>query len=54
VALKGGASATEDDLKAWVKKNLARYKVPRDIVFLDELPRNATGKVPKRELVDED
>ena len=40
----------EDDLKAWVKENLARYKVPREIVFLDELPRNATGKVLKREL----
>ena len=33
-----------------VKANLARYKVPREIVFLDELPRNATGKVLKREL----
>ena len=36
------------------EENLARYKVPREIVFLDELPRNATGKVPKRDLVDED
>jgi fatty-acyl-CoA synthase len=54
VALKGDGSATEDDLKAWVKKNLARYKVPREIVFLDELPRNATGKVLKRDLVDSD
>ena len=50
VSLKSGASASEDDLKAWVKQNLARYKVPRQIVFLDELPRNATGKVLKREL----
>jgi acyl-CoA synthetase (AMP-forming)/AMP-acid ligase II len=33
-----------------VKQNLARYKVPREVVFLDELPRNATGKVLKREL----
>jgi len=33
-----------------VKGNLARYKVPREVVFLDELPRNATGKVLKREL----
>jgi fatty-acyl-CoA synthase len=41
---------SEDDLKAHVKDNLARYKVPRDIVFLDELPRNATGKVLKRDL----
>ena len=37
-----------------MKKNLARYKVPREIVFLDELPRNATGKVLKRELVEHD
>jgi len=43
-------SVSEDDLRAWVKENLARYKVPRDFVFLDELPRNATGKVLKREL----
>jgi acyl-CoA synthetase (AMP-forming)/AMP-acid ligase II len=47
-------SCTEDDLKAWVKDNLARYKVPREIVFIDELPRNATGKVLKRELAERD
>ncbi len=39
-----------DELKDLVKENLARFKVPREIVFLDELPRNATGKVLKREL----
>ncbi|MDO9497372.1 MAG: AMP-binding protein [Nocardioides sp.] len=43
-------SVTEDTLKDWVKQNLARYKVPREIVLLDELPRNSTGKVLKREL----
>ena len=37
-----------------MKQNLARYKVPREIVFLDELPRNATGKVLKRELAEDD
>ncbi|WP_300612004.1 AMP-binding protein [Corynebacterium sp.] len=42
----------EDELREWVKHNLARYKVPRDFVFLDELPRNATGKILKRELAD--
>jgi acyl-CoA synthetase (AMP-forming)/AMP-acid ligase II len=46
------SSCTEDDLKNWVKDNLARYKVPREIVFIDELPRNATGKVLKRELAE--
>jgi fatty-acyl-CoA synthase len=45
-----GAGVTEDELREHVKSNLARYKVPRDFVFLDELPRNATGKVLKREL----
>jgi fatty-acyl-CoA synthase len=50
VVLKDGAKASEDDLKAYVKENLARFKVPREIWFLDELPRNATGKVLKREL----
>ncbi|WGX99021.1 AMP-binding protein [Nocardioides sp. L-11A] len=39
-----------DELKELVKQSLARFKVPREIVFLDELPRNATGKVLKREL----
>jgi acyl-CoA synthetase (AMP-forming)/AMP-acid ligase II len=50
VVLRDGVSAGEDELKGHVKENLARYKVPREIVVLDELPRNATGKVLKREL----
>jgi fatty-acyl-CoA synthase len=37
-------------VKAHVRDNLARYKVPKDVVFVTELPRNATGKVLKREL----
>jgi fatty-acyl-CoA synthase len=41
---------SEDDLREHVRTNLARFKVPREIVFVDELPRNATGKVLKREL----
>jgi fatty-acyl-CoA synthase len=45
-----GASVDEDAIKAYVKDNLARYKVPREVIFLDELPRNPTGKVLKREL----
>jgi acyl-CoA synthetase (AMP-forming)/AMP-acid ligase II len=54
VVCADGFSVSEDDVKSHVKANLARYKVPRDIVFLDELPRNATGKVLKRELVEAD
>ncbi|MDZ5661628.1 AMP-binding protein [Nocardioides sp. S-58] len=41
---------SDDELREHVRANLARFKVPREIVFLDELPRNATGKVLKREL----
>ncbi|MGK2869095.1 MAG: long-chain-fatty-acid--CoA ligase FadD2 [Mycobacterium sp.] len=49
-----GASVDEDIINAYVKDNLARYKVPREVVFLDELPRNPTGKILKRELRDID
>jgi fatty-acyl-CoA synthase len=50
VVLEEGASLTETELAAHVKANLASYKTPREVEFLDELPRNATGKVLKREL----
>jgi fatty-acyl-CoA synthase len=50
VVLKPGESATADDLKTHVKSQLAGFKVPRDVEFLEALPRNATGKVVKREL----
>ena len=50
VVLEGDSSASEQELKDHVKQNLARYKVPREIWFIEELPRNATGKVLKREL----
>jgi fatty-acyl-CoA synthase len=52
VVLADGAVLSADDIKAHVRSNLARFKVPREIVFLDELPRNATGKVLKRELAE--
>jgi fatty-acyl-CoA synthase len=52
VVRKPGAVADEAALKDYVKQNLARYKVPREIVFLEELPRNPTGKVLKRALSD--
>ncbi|WP_067816233.1 AMP-binding protein [Actinomadura kijaniata] len=41
---------TADEVRAHVAARLARYKVPRDVVFLDELPRNPTGKLLRREL----
>lgn len=42
------------EIKQYVKDNLARHKVPRDVVFVDELPRNATGKLVRRLLVEMD
>jgi acyl-CoA synthetase (AMP-forming)/AMP-acid ligase II len=50
VVLAPQREVSEDDLKAHVKANLAGYKSPREVEFLDELPRNATGKVLKRAL----
>jgi acyl-CoA synthetase (AMP-forming)/AMP-acid ligase II len=44
---------SEDELKKHVKSNLAGYKVPREIVFMDELPRNATGKILKKDLAEQ-
>src|SRR5436305_8570937 len=50
VVLRPSQSLGEDEVKEFVKANLARYKVPRQVHFLPELPRNPTGKVLKREL----
>ena len=50
VVAKDGSELAADELKAHVKANLAGYKTPREIEFLEELPRNATGKVLKRDL----
>jgi acyl-CoA synthetase (AMP-forming)/AMP-acid ligase II len=53
VVLQEGADASPDDLKAHVKSQLAGYKVPREVTLLDELPRNDSGKVVKRQLLDD-
>ncbi|MEU6582097.1 acyl-CoA synthetase [Nocardia sp. NPDC046763] len=50
VVVHDGHQLTELEIKDFVKANLARYKVPREVVFLAELPRNPTGKVLKRKL----
>ena len=50
VVKKEGSALDEDTVKTYVKEHLARYKVPREVIFLDELPRNPTGKILKREL----
>jgi acyl-CoA synthetase (AMP-forming)/AMP-acid ligase II len=50
VVRRSGASLGADEVRAYVRDHLARYKVPRDVTFIETLPRNATGKVLKREL----
>jgi fatty-acyl-CoA synthase len=45
-----GARLDEDAVRELVRTNLARYKVPRDVIFVDALPRNPTGKLVKRHL----
>jgi fatty-acyl-CoA synthase len=52
VVRQEGSDVDEDAIKVYVKEHLARYKVPREVIFLDELPRNPTGKILKRELRD--
>ncbi len=52
VVTKGSKRLSEDEIKRYVKSNLAGYKVPREVAFVDELPRTSTGKVLKRELRD--
>ena len=49
IELKPGQSATQDDLLAWCRKNLASYKCPRHVVFT-ELPKTSTGKIQKFKL----
>ena len=50
VALKPGTTATPDELIAFCEGQLARYKLPKSIVFVDALPRNTLGKVNRGEL----
>jgi fatty-acyl-CoA synthase len=50
VVIADGETPDGEDLKGHVKGRLAGYKVPRDVVFMDELPRNASGKIVAREL----
>ncbi len=54
VVLKTGAEATADELKAFVKDKLAPYKYPRQIEFVAELPKTATGKIQRFKLRDQE
>ena len=50
VVLRPGATASPEELTAWVRARLANFKVPRDVVLEESLPRNASGKVLKTDL----
>jgi fatty-acyl-CoA synthase len=50
VVRRPGSALDVDAVKEYVRHNLARYKVPREVIFLDVLPRNPSGKILKREL----
>ena len=50
VQLAPGAAVQPDELRAYAAERLAKYKVPEDYRFVDVLPRNAMGKIVKREL----
>ncbi|WP_301108995.1 fatty acid--CoA ligase family protein [Sporosarcina sp.] len=53
VVLKEGSEVTEESLQAFCAKRLVKYKVPKTIEFLDELPKNTTGKILRRSLKDQ-
>jgi fatty-acyl-CoA synthase len=52
VVLREGATLSTEEIRDYVRSNLARYKAPREVVFMNTLPRNPTGKVLKRELLE--
>ena len=54
VVLKPGETASEDDLKDWCSDKLAKFKIPTQIEFRDELPKTTVGKILRRELVRQD
>ena len=50
IVLQPGSSLSVDDIESYCRKNLAAYKIPREIEFLDELPKSSVLKVLRREL----
>ena len=50
LVLSPGMQAGPEEIRGWARTRLAAFKVPRDVCLVDELPRNATGKVLKAEL----
>lgn len=54
IVLKEGAQATKEEVIDFSKKNLAKYKIPKEVEFRDEIPTTIVGKVLKRKLVEEE
>jgi fatty-acyl-CoA synthase len=50
VALKNGSKTTADELRSFLNAKFAKWQLPDDIVFVDELPHTSTGKLLKSEL----
>jgi long-chain acyl-CoA synthetase len=50
VSLQTGAEVTPEEIKAFCKERMAAYKYPREVEFVDELPKTVTGKILRREL----
>ena len=50
VSLEPGATTTEQELVDWCRARMAAYKYPRAVVFVEELPKTASGKILRREL----
>ena len=51
--LKPGASLTQADLSDWLREQIAHYKVPKSVVFVDTLPKTAANKVDKQQLIEQ-
>jgi fatty-acyl-CoA synthase len=52
VVLRDGATAGADEIVAHARERVAGFKAPKYVVFVDELPKNPSGKILKRELRD--
>ena len=50
VALEEGATVSDDEVRAFCREHVGRHQIPRKVHFVDALPRNASGKILKREL----
>ena len=50
VVLNSGMELSQQEIEAYCRENLAAYKVPRKIIFLEALPKSTVGKVLRREL----